>query len=162
MQGTLSEQAFAASDRPLLALSNKVADVGRYATMQGYDAVLMPNQFGGDYFVVGGWAFKMRDVYTPQEGDRIAVESLNLDISVEGNDTGLVLALRILSSGTNRDEPARVFSRMLSDGASDRFLEQGRIKLPRYWGRVVGLEIEGVSRDQRVRVRGFDVGLVEG
>lgn len=116
----------------------------------------------GDPYVAGGWAWRWREEIVPQQGQRVAISRIVLDLTVEGrvSDRALV-AVRVWSSGAKRQDPVVVWSGMIADGTNLGKLSQREILLPIRWGRVVALELCGIAMDQRVRLRGVEIAVIE-
>lgn len=125
---------------------------------------------GGGPVVIGagpadvgrGWGWTWRHEVTPEQGSRVAVDWLRLDLTVEGRVSDRAsVGVKIYSSGGQRQEPTLKWTGVVvvAGGADLGRLEHDKIWLPTYWGRVVWVELYGTGLDQRVRLRGVEMGV---
>ena len=116
-----------------------------------------------DSFVLGGWAWRWRYALTPSHGgEMVQIHSIVLDLEVDGVDgSGSHVIARIYSSETVRGAPTLVSTTIVDDAAGSSLLQDRHITLPRRWGRVVHLELAGVSGDQLVKVRQVEIRYAE-
>jgi len=116
----------------------------------------------GDLYVVGSWVWTWRQTLVPEGGRMVRARRMILDATAEGADGGdMIVVVRIYASGTDRGEPTLQDTLVLDSSGSNDLILDDWVQLPRYWGRVVWLEIVGVCKDQRVRVRGVEVEVEE-
>ncbi len=117
----------------------------------------------GDFFVIGGQAWKIRTpVLYPREGTYIRGKKFKLSFRDLGITPSVVVWVKVYASGSSYDAPSYkelIILDPFNTGSVSR-LSRDWVNLPRYWGRGWQLEIAGLSLEQEIQVSRFEI-LVE-